>query len=92
MSLWRRIVDKQKVSRASAPGDSVCTVAKSKSALLGLETPVKTRVSPAEHLVKESLLQPSADSTTGETTFLFFLITLHDQGGVKKTYIERHAL
>lgn len=69
MSLWRHVVDKQKVSHANATDDSVCVVAKSKSALLGLEDSVKTSLSPPEPPAKESLFQ----HTTGETTFYFFI-------------------
>lgn len=69
MSLWRHIVDKQKVSH-----DSVCVVARSKSALLGLEDSVNTSPSPPTHPVKESLFHHTPDCTTGERTFL---ITLH---------------
>ncbi|XP_017351746.1 PAS domain-containing serine/threonine-protein kinase isoform X2 [Ictalurus punctatus] len=66
MSLWRHVVDKQKVSHANATGDSVCVVAKSKSALLGLEDYVKTSLSPPEPPTKEGLFQHNSDSTTGD--------------------------
>lgn len=69
MSLWRHIVDKQKVGHANATGDGVCTVAKSKAALLGPEDSVKTCLSPSKQPTKESLFQHTADFTTGETTF-----------------------
>ncbi|XP_058273929.1 PAS domain-containing serine/threonine-protein kinase isoform X1 [Hemibagrus wyckioides] len=61
MSLWRHIVDKQKVSH-----DSVCVVARSKSALQGLEDSVNTSLSPPTHPVKESLFHQTPDCTTGD--------------------------
>lgn len=73
MSLWRRVVDKQKVSHdANANGDSVCAVAKSKRALLGVEDFVKTsRFRPKPS--KDRIFQRTPDSTTSEATFLITL-------------------
>lgn len=69
MSLWRRVIDKQVSHDANATGDSVCAVAKSKRALLGVEDSVKTSLSPPKHPTKDRLFQHTPDSTTGERTF-----------------------
>lgn len=74
MSLWRCVVDKQKVSHdANANGDSVCAVAKSKRALLGVEDFVKTSRFRPKPSTKDRIFQRTPDSTTSEATFLITL-------------------
>ncbi|XP_060762044.1 PAS domain-containing serine/threonine-protein kinase isoform X2 [Neoarius graeffei] len=67
MSLWRCVVDKQKVSHdANANGDSVCGVAKSKRALLGVEDFVKTSRFRPKASTKDRIFQRTPDSTTSD--------------------------